>query len=409
MGAAPDAVAMTDRQLRVGAWVVAGIWVAGIVIASLQGAARHSNNFEIFRTSFDNLVADQDLYAASARHQDFNKYSPTFSLLFAPFALLPFALGLLLWNAVNAGALYWSLGRVLDPAKALAARSIVFLDALGALQNAQSNTLIAGLMILAFAELERRREWAAAIAITVGTLIKIFPIAAAALAIFRPYRVPRFVAWGVLVAVVAAAAPLLVTSPETLAMQYRSWLAIMKTDALMRGYGVMEHIQLLFGADLPNGPIQLAGLVILLAPLLRYSFWEQEYFRLLFLASLLMFCVLFNHKAESPTFVIASAGVALWFVLASRGGMAWIAFAAFVVLTVLSPTDVMPESLQEGFFEPYKVKTLPVLLIWILTQIELWRGRRDESGAGRAARLRPSSPTLAGAAAAPFPPVIEDD
>jgi hypothetical protein len=229
------------------------------------------------------------------------------------------------------------------------------------------------------------------------------------LAIFRPYRVPRFAAWGVAVAAVAIALPLLVTSPDTLMMQYRSWAAIMGTDALMRGYGVMEHVQLLFGQNWPNGPIQLAGLAILLAPLTRYTFWGQERFRLLFLASLLMFCVLFNHKAESPTFVVAAAGVALWFVLVERARMAWTAFALFVVFTVLSPTDIMPEVIQEGFFEPYKVKTLPVLLIWMLTQVELWSGKRDESGAPRVSGATRRTPVLSGAAAAPLPTVLEDD
>jgi len=33
-------------------------------------------------------------------------YSPSFALLFAPFAIWPFALDLLLWNGVNALAVY---------------------------------------------------------------------------------------------------------------------------------------------------------------------------------------------------------------------------------------------------------------------------------------------------------------
>jgi hypothetical protein len=381
---------MGDRQLRIAGWAMAGAWLVAVVVASLQAGARHNNNFEIFRTSWDNLVAGRDLYVASVNHQDFFKYSPTFALLFAPFAIVPFTVGLTLWNGLNAGALYWSIGRVLvDPRAALAARGIVFLEALGSMQNAQSNALSAGVMILAFSELERRREMTAALAIAYGTLIKIFPLAAAVFAVFRPYRLGRFATYGIMVAAMAVVAPLLVTSQDRLAMQYRSWEAISKTDALTRGYSVMEHVQMLTGADLSNGPIQLLGLVILLAPLARYTFWGQERFRLLFLASVLMFCVLFNHKAESPTFVVAIAGVAIWFMIVERGRLEWTAFALVVVLCILSPTDVMPERLQEGFFEPYKVRTLPVLLVWILTQVELWSGRRDESAPPRISRPAP--------------------
>ena len=85
---------------------MAVVWIVAVVVASLQAGARHNNNFEIFRTSWDNLVAGRNLYVASVNHQDFFKYSPTFALLFAPFAILPFTAGVLLWNAVNAGALY---------------------------------------------------------------------------------------------------------------------------------------------------------------------------------------------------------------------------------------------------------------------------------------------------------------
>jgi hypothetical protein len=113
---------------------------------------------------------------------------------------------------------------------------------------------------------------------------------------------------------------------------------------------------------------------LLLAPLVRLSCWGLARFRLLYLASVLMFCVLFNHKAESPTFVVAVAGVAIWFTTTARTHLTWSAFALVLVGTVLSSSDVMPEVLQEGFFEPYRFKTVPVLLVWLLAQWELWRG-----------------------------------
>jgi hypothetical protein len=364
---------MTSRQLRIATFALAGLWVAAVVVVSLQASARHNNNFEIFRTSWQNLVAGRDLYAASANHFDFFKYSPTFALLFAPFAVVPFGVGMFLWNAANAGALYWSLGRVLSPERALAARVIVVLDTVGSMQNAQSNALSAGLIIIAFAELGRRRELRAALAIALGTLIKIFPIIAAAFVVFRPYRLPRFAAWGAIVAVAFVAAPLLVLSPAELADQYRSWSAIQKTDALTRGYSVMELVELVLGGGWPNWPVQLAGVAILLAPLVRLPRWGQEDFRLTFLASVLMFCVLFNHKAESPTFVVALAGIAIWFVTSPRSRWTWAVLAVVVVGTVLSSSDVMPERLQEGFFEPYRIKTVPVVLAWVTAQLGLWR------------------------------------
>jgi hypothetical protein len=135
----------------------------------------------------------------------------------------------------------------------------------------------------------------------------------------------------------------------------------------------MQQLHTWFGVNWSNWPVQLAGLVVLVAPLVRLSYWGQRRFRLLYLASVLMFCVLFNHKSESPTFIVAVTGVAIWFAVAPRNRVTWATLGIVIVGTVLSSSDVMPERVQEGLFEPYRLKTLPVLLVWVLTQRELWR------------------------------------
>jgi len=77
------------------------VYVIIAVIATGICAGRQCNNFLIFRSAFDHLLAGRDLYAAyPAEHADLFKYSPTFALLFAPFALLPFGIALYMF-AVN--------------------------------------------------------------------------------------------------------------------------------------------------------------------------------------------------------------------------------------------------------------------------------------------------------------------
>lgn len=341
------------------------------MIVGLQVSAHHNNDFEIFRTSWLNLVAHRDLYGASDRHRDFFLYSPTFAFLFAPFAVLPTWAGTLLWSAVNAGTLYFSLGRALPPHEAFAARAIVFLDTVGSMQQAQSNALVAGLMILAFAELERNRQVRAAATVALGTAIKIFPIVAAVFAVFRPYRLPRFVVASVVAAAILIGTPLLVSAPAELIQQYRAWFAA--PSPVERGFSVMEQLRIWFGRDIPVWPVQLIGAGILLSPLVQVPHWASARFRLLFLASVLMFCVLFNHAAESPSFVIAVAGVGIWFALSARDRESWAILAIVFAGTVLASSDAMPEVLQRNLFEPYRLKTLPILLVWLLTQAQLWR------------------------------------
>lgn len=107
-------------------------------------------NFAIFRDSFDHLVHHQNLYAPfRATQWDLYRYSPTFALLFAPFALLPYAAGAVLWNVVNAAALFWAVNSVpeLNRRQRMLALWFMFLAMLSAIQNAQSNALMAALMI----------------------------------------------------------------------------------------------------------------------------------------------------------------------------------------------------------------------------------------------------------------------
>src|SRR5204863_1668935 len=182
--------------------------------------------------------------------------------------------------------------------------------------------------------------------------------------VFTPYRIPRLAIAGLLVAAILVAAPLLVTSPAALSMQYHQWAAHSSLQsATLRGYSVMEHLHLWLGVDWPNKPIQVIGVVILLAPLSQIPHWGSERFRRLFLASVLMFCVLFNHKAESPSFVIAVAVVAIWFAISDRDRFAWTVLAIVFVGTVVSSSEAMPAVLRHDVFQAYKLKTLPILLV----------------------------------------------
>ena len=362
--------------LRRTEWFIAALWIAAIVLTTLQqGVARQNNNFLIFRAASIHLLHGQDLYAAyPALHFDFYKYSPTFALLFLPFALPPVWLGMLLWNALNAGALYHAVGMVLPRRAAAVARAIVFLDMLGSLQNVQSNALVTALMILTFAAYERRHTVLGSLATMAGTFIKVFPLAGASFAVFHPRK--SRVALALIASFVALLAlPLLVTPPHVLLDQYASWRAIEAKDSHDLGFTVMQMLQYLFHRSWPNWPFQLAGVAALVAPVLvRRDRWSEWDFRRLYLCSVLVFCVIFNHQAESPTFVIASAGAAIWFAaLARPSRWEWALFVFFVVCTILASSDAMPEVLQRELFDAYRFKTVPAIVLWIELQRRLWR------------------------------------
>src|SRR5213594_2586973 len=75
-----------------------------------DGSASHTPPFEQrqhFSVGEFQPVRRSGLYAAHPeQHFDFYKYSPTFAVLFAPLAYLPFALSFLCWTLLN-GLLLW--------------------------------------------------------------------------------------------------------------------------------------------------------------------------------------------------------------------------------------------------------------------------------------------------------------
>lgn len=368
-------VAPSDRT-RLLAAAIAALWLAAVIGATVQqGVLHQNNNFLIFRAASWHLLHDQDLYAAyPALHFDYYKYSPTFALLFLPFALPPFWIAMLLWNALNAAALYFAIGTVLPLRRANVARAIVFLDMLGSLQNVQSNALVAALIIFTFAAYERRHTVLGSASATIGAVIKVFPLAGVSFALFHRRKVRVAVAL-VVSAVVLAALPLLVTTPGVLRMQYASWKAISALDAQTRGFSVMEMVHLVTRTDWPNWPIQLLGAVLLVAPMiarpLRHGEWK---FRRLYLCSVLLFCLIFNHKAESPAFVIGVSGMAIWFAaLDQRTRWEWALFIGIVLFTILASSDAMPRVLQRELFDPYRLKVVPLIVMWVEIQRRLWR------------------------------------
>jgi hypothetical protein len=373
-------VRVTERTCRRAVLATYTLVAIGCVLQRGVLGPQH-NVFKIFRRSFWHLVAGQNIYAAFPAEQggapaDLFKYSPTAALLFAPIAIPPYTWALLAWSLLGALLLYHALTLVLEPRRALIASVVVLPDVVAALQSCSSNAQIAALIIIAFAALERGRQIRGAAAIVAGAAMKIFPLAAVTFAIFHPRRW-RFALVMLTVSVLALLLPLLVTSPSALLQQYRWWSIVERSDAadLAFGLSAMHLVRQWFGGAWPNWPVQLGATVALLLPvLLRRREWQEPEFRLTYLASLLMFAVLFNHQAERQSFVIASAGVAIWCVTPPRGTSA------------LWPRAILALSAVVG------LKTLPLLLVWMVAQLELhgWRARWPERSA-LAPNRRPAS------------------
>ncbi len=349
--------------------------VASAITAQQTLGHARSNNFAIFRASFWHLVRGQDLYAwYPAEHWDLFKYAPTCALLFAPFAVVPYGAGLLAWNLLNALALSGAVVMLLPGRAGVAALLIVLLEALGALQNTQSNALVAGLMVLSVVALERQRVAAGAAAIIAGATIKVFPLSAGLFGLLTPMRW-RHVAWCALVGVAFLVLPLTVTSPDMLAMQYRSWLAVQEQDTAKVGMAWMGGlIELALGHAIPHAPVQLFGVLVVLAGAwLARDQWDNATVRRLLLSSLLIFSVVFNHMAESPSFVIAFTGLGIWWASMPRERWRDVLVVLILLLGSVGGSDIVPKRIRVEYHGKIQLKAIVTLIGWFALQYDVWR------------------------------------
>lgn len=325
------------------------------------------NNYVIFRQSLFHLVQDKDLYILYEKEQwDLYKYSPAFALFFGVFALLPDAAGLMLWNLTNSLVLVlavYYLPKISLRNKGLML-AFVFFEMLTSLQNEQSNGLIAGLLVLAFGLLERDKYWLAALCVVGASFVKPFGIVALALYLLYPDKVRltyTTAAWVVFFTFV----PLLVVDWERLIFLYKSWANLLANDhSASEGLSVASWLKTWFGWPVNKTLVSVVGAVLFCLPLLRIKANQDYTFRLLLLASVLVWVVIFNHKAESPTFIIAVSGVALWYFGQAPKVENLVLLLLALVFTVLAATDVFPRFIQNEYFQPYVVKAVPCILVW---------------------------------------------
>lgn len=333
----------------------------------------HYNNYIIFKQSFFHLIQHKNLYHWYEPEQwDLFKYSPSFALLFGVFAYLPDPVGLLIWNILNVGCLIVALVQV--PRLPDRARVImlffILVEVVISIQSTQSNALIAGLLVLAFIAMERNRPMLAAVLITSTVFIKLFGLFGFGLFLFYPCRWKGAIA-AAMSMILFAFLPLIVLPWSELMMQYQGWYDTLAEDRVETGLSVLGWFQSWFGLNANPNTVVLIGFLMLLVPLLRWRCWIYYPFRLMALASVLIWVVIFNHMAESPTFVIAVTGAGIWFFARSRPGYQqfWLWF--ILLFTSLSTTDLFPKDFQLSVVEPFVLKAVPCIALWVWITIEM--------------------------------------
>lgn len=331
------------------------------------GEYTNYNNYIIFKQAFFHLLDGKDLYIMyPAECWDLFKYSPAFALFMGVFAWLPDIAGLTLWNLLNAMVLWYGFATIPQATNRQKTFMLlfVFIELLTSIQNAQSNGLIAGLILLAFNKLENGDVRWSSLFITLTVFIKLFGLVAFALFLLYKQK-PKFILWSIVWTLLLLVLPIVVSGYDGLLAQYQSWWKMLKEDhSASVGLSVMGWLQTWFGYNGSKTLITLGGVTLFCLPLIKVRQYSDYTFRLLLTASVLLWVIIFNHKAESPTFVIAIAGAALWYFMQPKNTAALVLIVLAFVFTSLSPTDLFPPPVRKQFIEPYVLKAVPCIFIW---------------------------------------------
>jgi hypothetical protein len=350
-----------------------------ILLALITGIKQYAkgsfNNYKIFEYTYIHTLQEKSLYNFYPNeYDDTNHYGPVFSLIIAPFAVLPEAFGTTLWNIAN--ALILCIGFYSLPLS-LKHRSLIALicahEALGAMLSFQFNVALTGLILMSFSSIIKQKEFKSAFLIALGTLVKLYGIVGLAFFFFSKRKLVFIIA-GLVSLAFLFLLPVSISSPHFIINSYAEWFTSLTdkntlnaTLTSMQDISLVGIIRRISGdSSIPNLPFLIAGVLIFALPYVRVKQYQYLGFRLMLLASVLIFAVIFSSSSESPTYIIAFAGVAIWFVIQPSPKNRWMTalFIFAIILTTLSPSDLFPKYIRVHYVWKYSLKALPCILIW---------------------------------------------
>lgn len=368
---------LTDYRFLLGLWVAVSVsaWLAKL------GATRH-NNYLIFKYVYYHTIHQTSLYAQYPQEfSDSNHYGPLFSLIIAPFAVMPDWLGMLFWLVVLSAALYYAV-RALPSDK----RVQVFIywfcahELLTALFMQQFNVATVAMIVATYNCIEKEKEGWAAFWVVIGTFIKLYGIVGLAFFFFSKHK-GKFILYLLLWSAVIFVAPMLISGYSYILGQYGEWFqSLVHKNAINADFHGSTNISLLGMAHRISGCASFSdiyllvpGLILFMIPYLRVGQYRHRDFRLAYLASTLLFTILFSTGSESSTYIVAFVGVVLWYAAVPWKRGSWdIALMVFVfILSSLSPSDLFPRYLRKTFIQPYSLKALPCVIVWFRLVYEM--------------------------------------
>jgi hypothetical protein len=350
------------------------VWILLATFSWMKQYGRGSyNNYKIFKGVFWHTLSEKPLYEEYPdEYFDTNHYGPFFSVLIAPFAVLPNWLGLLLWNLFNVLLLYYAIFKIpIDSQQKVVIGWLSTNELWTSLVNQQSNPLIAASILLSFSFIIKKKDLYAIGYIVAGTLMKLYSIVGLTFFFFSKRKV-LFILFGLGWLLLLFVLPMLLSSTNHILHSYQDWFASLSSKDVQNQTSIYQDISLIGLVRRASGYHSLSPLyciipggLFFLWGYLKSNYFTMPGYQLLVLIATMIGVNIFSTGSESSTYIISFVAISLWFTMHKRPYpkvVLYLMVFAFI-LTSLSPTDLIPSDVRL-FIRQYSLKALPCAIIW---------------------------------------------
>ena len=287
--------------------------------------AHTTTNFQIF--SFGSLdfwtgtnpYLNWDHISLLGKSLDKFLYGPLFSILFTPFAVLPFWLGPFCWNIFTYSLFCFSVFNLPDRFTFLQKRFVFLYSALllfATLLSVQFNPVVAAIFLLSFTLLEKDKGFLAVLLIMISGFIKIYGFFELAILFFYPGFMKKTL-YAIFISIGLFLLPVLNIPGSQILHYYMNWFSTLTGHlAGFQNYSLFRLPEL-FSGPVGNisGIISVAVFLLLFgAAMLQLKIFRKSFLqRVRFLGIIMGWIILFSTGSERHTYVIAAAGYVIWY------------------------------------------------------------------------------------------------
>ena len=334
------------------------VFILGLIVAIIATAIETIRlryaNYLVYTDSTLNFWAGVNPYTMDfvEEHGRYFLYTPVFSVLYWPIAMLPKWLGPFVWNLGNYSLFALSIFTL--PKRYDAYKVKIFLFLLLVLEQSvfpfQFNIVVAYIFLFSFSLLERGKGFWAVLLIMISATTKVYGIVELLILFCYP-KTFRRLGLAALVGILLLMTPAIKVGINGLIPCYMNWW-----DMLSHHQTVDTYMSLLYAYPLRYvldhyRIVQLVtiGLIIALF-FVKRNRWREFEFRATTLGVLMGWIIVFGDSSEVHTYLIALSGYMLWYYLQEHHTVLdKVLFWALIVFFGLIPTDVLVPSRVHNF------------------------------------------------------------